>query len=184
MIKGDAVALFIFVTKAGETVFLGCCEQLLDDKRQWIGGRISYDEHDELSREYADIAKQVGDLAHQNGYFGPMGVDVMTGADGQHLAIDPNPRVSGSAPLCLLRKHFFETRGLSQAALFFPVFITCTRDEFEHRFRSAMMDGSLVIIGWSRDELRGYSASAFILAATSKEELQAFRKQVAKYEWT
>jgi len=182
MVPGSAVALFLFVTASGETIFLGCCEQLLDANRQWIGGCIAYAQHDELARTYADIAKQVGDFAFQNGYFGPLGVDVMTAPDGRHLAIDPNPRVTGSAPLCLLRTHFFEDRRLRYAALFFPVFLGCGRDEFEERFSGEVKSGCLVIVGWSRDEMRGFSAAAFVLAAESREELQVFRKEVGKFE--
>jgi hypothetical protein len=45
----------------------------------------------------------VGRYAHQQGYFGVIGFDVLEDKDGQFYAIDANFRINGSTPLCLQR---------------------------------------------------------------------------------
>ncbi len=45
----------------------------------------------------------IGKYAHQQGYFGVIGFDVLEDSEGQLYAIDANFRVNGSTPLCLQR---------------------------------------------------------------------------------
>ncbi|KAI2629329.1 solid-state culture-specific protein-like protein [Hypomontagnella submonticulosa] len=186
VVAGNAVALSLFVTPEGPPVFISCCEQLLDTQDQWIGGYISYADQDRFRQEYADIAQDVARYSRLKGYRGPLGVDVMTDAEGgRHVAIDVNPRVSGTTPLGVLRGHFSERRGLHHAAVLCPLFLSCTRDEFERAFGEEYYAGSLVITGWSYDAHQGYSTTAVIMAAKTKEELRDFTDRVNafKLEW-
>jgi len=45
----------------------------------------------------------IGKYAHQQGYFGVIGFDVLEDSEGQLYAIDANFRVNGSTPLCVQR---------------------------------------------------------------------------------
>jgi hypothetical protein len=45
----------------------------------------------------------IGKYAHEQGYFGVIGFDVLEDKEGQLYAIDANFRVNGSTPLCLQR---------------------------------------------------------------------------------
>jgi len=45
----------------------------------------------------------IGKYAHQQGYFGVIGFDVLEDSEGLLYAIDANFRVNGSTPLCLQR---------------------------------------------------------------------------------
>ncbi|KAI1192374.1 solid-state culture-specific protein-like protein [Nemania serpens] len=185
-VAGDAVALSIFVTPDGPPVFISCCRQLLDARDQWIGGYIAYADQDRLRQEYADISEDVARYSRLKGYRGPLGVDVMTDVEGgRRVAIDVNPRVSGTTPLGVLRGHFSDRRGLHHAAVLCPLFLSCTRDEFEGTFREEYHAGSLIITGWSYDARQAYSTAAVIMAAETEEKLRNLTDRVNafKLDW-
>ena len=54
-------------------------------------------------RKFFEMIAAVGNYAHQQGYFGVIGFDVLEDQDGECYAIDANFRVNGSTPLCLQR---------------------------------------------------------------------------------
>jgi hypothetical protein len=55
-----------------------------------------------MSRFFEMIAA-IGKYAHQQGYFGVIGFDVLEDSEGELYAIDANFRVNGSTPLCVQR---------------------------------------------------------------------------------
>lgn len=90
-----------YVSKAGEITLIGTTTQLVTPEGNYLGGLIHYRETD-MSKFFEMIAA-VGKYAHQQGYFGVIGFDVLEDKDGQLYAIDANFRVNGSTPLCLQR---------------------------------------------------------------------------------
>ena len=53
--------------------------------------------------KFFDMIAAIGQYAHQQGYFGFIGFDVLEDKDGQLYMIDANFRINGSTPLCLQR---------------------------------------------------------------------------------
>ncbi len=90
-----------YVSKTGDITLIGTTSQLVTPEGNYLGGLIHYDKTD-MSRFFEMIAA-VGQYAHQQGYFGVIGFDVLEDQDGQFYAIDANFRVNGSTPLCLQR---------------------------------------------------------------------------------
>ncbi|MFE1746556.1 carbamoylphosphate synthase large subunit [Coleofasciculus sp. H7-2] len=90
-----------YVSKAGEITLIGTTTQIVTPEGNYLGGLIHYRETD-MSKFFEMIAA-VGKYAHQQGYFGVIGFDVLEDKDGQLYAIDANFRVNGSTPLCLQR---------------------------------------------------------------------------------
>jgi hypothetical protein len=90
-----------YVNKAGDITLIGTTRQLVTPEGNYLGGVIHYRETD-MSRFFEMIAA-IGQYAHQQGYFGFVGFDVLEDKDGQFYAIDANFRVNGSTPLCLQR---------------------------------------------------------------------------------
>jgi hypothetical protein len=90
-----------YVNKAGEITLIGTTGQIVTPEGNYLGGLIDYRKTD-MSKFFEMIAK-VGQYAHQQGYFGVVGFDVLEDQDGQFYAIDANFRVNGSTPLCLQR---------------------------------------------------------------------------------
>jgi len=83
-----------YVNKAGEITLIGTTTQLITESGNYLGGLIHYRETD-MSKFFEMIAA-VGQYAHQQGYFGVIGFDVLQDKDGQFYAIDANFRVNGS----------------------------------------------------------------------------------------
>lgn len=89
-----------YVNKAGEITLIGVTQQLVSPEGNYLGGWIDYTR--DLSQFHQMIAA-VGKSAHQQGYFGVIGFDVLEDRDGQLYVIDANFRINGSTPLCLQR---------------------------------------------------------------------------------
>ncbi len=90
-----------YINKAGDITLIGTTTQLVTPEGNYLGGLIHYRETD-MSKFFEMIAA-VGQYAHQQGYFGVIGFDVLEDKDGQLYGIDANFRVNGSTPLCLQR---------------------------------------------------------------------------------
>lgn len=90
-----------YISKTGDITLIGTTSQLVTPEGNYLGGLIHYDQTD-VSRFFEMIAT-IGQYAHQQGYFGVIGFDVLEDKEGQFYAIDANFRVNGSTPLCLQR---------------------------------------------------------------------------------
>jgi hypothetical protein len=89
-----------YVNKKGEISLIGVTQQLVSSEGNYLGGLVDYT--DDMSR-FLEMIAAVGQFAHQQGYFGVIGFDVLEDRDGQLYAIDANFRINGSTPLCLQR---------------------------------------------------------------------------------
>ncbi|MBD2080538.1 ATP-grasp domain-containing protein [Leptolyngbya sp. FACHB-17] len=89
-----------YVNQQGEITLIGVTQQLTTSTGDYLGGLIDYT--DDLS-QFSQLIANVAQYAHQQGYFGVIGVDVLEDRDGQLYAIDANFRINGSTPLCLQR---------------------------------------------------------------------------------
>ena len=90
-----------YINKAGNITLIGTTSQLVTEEGNYLGGLIHYRETD-MSKFFEMIAA-IGQYAHQQGYFGFIGFDVLEDKDGQLYTIDANFRVNGSTPMCLQR---------------------------------------------------------------------------------
>ena len=89
-----------YVSKQGKIALIGVTQQLVSSTGNYLGGLIDY--HNDLS-QFWEIIATVGNYAHEQGYFGVIGVDILEDRDGLLYAIDANFRINGSTPLCLQR---------------------------------------------------------------------------------
>lgn len=89
-----------YINKAGEITLIGVTQQLVSPEGNYLGGLIDYT--NDLSK-FSQMILAVGQYAHQQGYFGIIGFDVLEDRDGKLYAIDANFRINGSTPLCLQR---------------------------------------------------------------------------------
>ncbi|MBL1174760.1 ATP-grasp domain-containing protein [Pantanalinema sp. GBBB05] len=89
-----------YINKAGEITLIGVTQQLVSPEGNYLGGLIDYT--NDLSK-FSQMILAVGQYAHQHGYFGVIGFDVLEDRDGNLYAIDANFRINGSTPLCLQR---------------------------------------------------------------------------------
>lgn len=90
-----------YVNKAGEITLIGTTGQLVSPEGNYLGGIIDYRET--YISKFFEMIAAIGQYAHQQGYFGVIGFDVLEDREGQLYVIDANFRVNGSTPLCLQR---------------------------------------------------------------------------------
>ncbi len=171
MTPGEAVALSLLLTKSGRPIFTACCSQIFHPNGKWAGNFCDYREQEKLRAQYADTAAKIGAYMHKLGYWGPLGADIMTDADGRQLVIDVNARVTGSHPLGALRGHFVRL-GLNVANIFSCLMLRLTREEFEEEFRQELLQcGSIVINAWIHMKDGKTSMATVALAAEHREKL-------------
>lgn len=180
MVPGESHSISMFITKSGEAVVTACCKQVVEPSGAWSGAFIAYREQDELKRRFEPLVKELAEFFHKKGFYGPVGVDVMTDPEGRHLLIDMNMRVTGSHPLGFVKTHFTQ-RNFYEAAVLFPLFMNCTRDHFQQAFSHEFEVGSLVINGWCHDRDRKISNAALLLAAENMESLRKLIARVKEY---
>jgi hypothetical protein len=89
-----------YVNKQGEISLVGVTQQLVSSEGNYLGGLIDYT--DDMSK-FSDMITAIGQYAHQQGYFGVIGFDILEDRDGRLYGIDANFRINGSTPLCLQR---------------------------------------------------------------------------------
>lgn len=90
-----------YLNKVGDITLIGATSQLVTPEGNYLGGLIHYRQTD-MSR-FSEMITTIGQYAHQLGYFGCIGFDVLEDKDGQLYVIDANFRVNGSTGLCLQR---------------------------------------------------------------------------------
>jgi hypothetical protein len=90
-----------YLNKLGEITLIGTTRQLVDEGGNYLGGVIHYRETD--MGKFSELIAAIAQYAHQQGYFGFIGFDVLEDRQGQLYVIDANFRVNGSTPLCLQR---------------------------------------------------------------------------------
>ncbi|ORY13586.1 solid-state culture-specific protein-like protein [Clohesyomyces aquaticus] len=185
VVPGPSDGVSIFITKAGRPIYISTSEQILDERDQWTGGFMDYSRQEALGKKYHDTIQKVAKYVYDRGYYGPMGVDVMTDENGQQLIVDMNIRQTGSYTLGLMKKHFYEQRNLSIGGLCVPLGILGDRDSFEKRFSKEIEDGSMVIAAWCRGKagpgaMFTWSAVGLLLGAKTREEMEILMDRLDK----
>jgi hypothetical protein len=108
----DNYCVQFYVNKEGEITVLGATHQLVSEQGVYLGGLIHY-EHTNL-QQFEAIITHTAAFAHQHGYFGVIGVDVLEDKHGKLHVIDANVRINGSTAMCL-QKHDLLQRGKETA---------------------------------------------------------------------
>ncbi|KAF7155888.1 hypothetical protein CNMCM5623_008768 [Aspergillus felis] len=175
-IPGTTMGLSLFVTKKGRPIFIACCDQQLDKDGHWVGCSISYKRQPEFKEAYRDLSEKVAAFLHQKGYYGPVGLDVITDASGHQYIVDLNARVTGSYHLGPLAGHFLQ-RGLLEVT-FVQAYFLYSRGAFEAAFSDEIQKGSLVISGWAHAESTPLSQAAINIGGRDSSEVEETLKKI------
>lgn len=90
-----------YVSKSGKITLIGATTQMVTSEGKFLGGLIHYEGVN--MNKFTNIITKVAGYAHEKGYFGVIGCDVLEDKDEELHVIDINYRVNGSTPLCLQR---------------------------------------------------------------------------------
>ena len=111
-IKTDFGVQF-YLKKDGSVVWLGFTEQRFDEDGKWSGGCFSADAQERCFDDMAKMIEPAAKYLHAEGYFGVVGIDVVTNGDGQQFLVDVNPRLTGITPF-LMASRMFAEQGLGE----------------------------------------------------------------------
>ncbi|KUI61104.1 hypothetical protein VP1G_08281 [Cytospora mali] len=148
MLPGVPRGLNLFVTKTGRSIWISCTEPILDERNYWSGAFVDFNRQRHWEQVYGETAKQISQYVYEQGYYGPLGADIMLDENEKQHVIDLNVRLTGSYILGLMKTHF-TTRGMNCASLLTPLAVKGDRNAFEEKFSKELEEGRLVIIGWT-----------------------------------
>ena len=111
-IVGDTGIQF-YLRKDGSVVWLGLTQQQFNEKARWSGGVFSHDEQEEGRQRYEAAVLATARCLSSHGYFGVVGIDILTDADGQQFLVDVNPRLTGVTPFLMASRRFV-TQGATE----------------------------------------------------------------------
>lgn len=76
-IRGATMALNFYVRRDGSVVFLGACHQLATGESGRQATTITYADQQELEVKYRATLARIGEALRDEGYYGPVGADIM-----------------------------------------------------------------------------------------------------------
>ena len=171
------VGLTFFVTESGKPIFLAASEQMIDrENAAWIGSTIAYSRQDQLRKKLEHLMNQTTDWLHAQGYFGPVGADILETPEGDLQIVDLNVRTSGSLCLPLMKTHF-TSRGLT-AASSFSITVRESRKEFIDQWRIEFTEGKMCIVAWYEESRLQESYGDVVVGAKDETELAKMIERV------
>lgn len=165
-----------YVNKAGDITLIGVTQQLVSPDGNYLGGLVDY--LTDMSK-FEQMITAVGQYAHQQGYFGVIGFDVLETKEGELYAIDANFRVNGSTPLCLQR-HVLLGLGKQVAKYSTDYQMNGTLDLILLTLKSELMRKDLIILSALEKTKYGkiYTEIYGIVAGETVEEMQRIEKDL------
>lgn len=107
-IKGDFGVQF-YLRKSGEIIWMGFTEQNFDANTRWCGGTFTASLQSEMRPHFEPFIQATAAHLHEVGYFGVVGIDLLSDALDQFYLVDVNPRLTGISPFLLASRMFAET---------------------------------------------------------------------------
>lgn len=103
-----------YLRKNGTIIWLGLTQQNFNESNRWCGGTYSHDLQTNRIKQFASIVEATANLLHQRGYFGLVGVDILTDASDKHYLVDVNPRLTGISPFLMASRFFANEQGFTE----------------------------------------------------------------------
>lgn len=180
MIPGETTAISMFVNSDGTPVLTSVTHQL-DNNGRWEGSHIDFSRQARLKLEFTPISRAIGDSMRELGYHGPLGADVMTDQNGNHLVVDINARLTSSHLLGLSEGFFSTKRGFHHAGILSPI-VDVSLDEFKDMFSVELQEGRMVIAGWCHGEGKRTNVTGIMIAGEDGERLKSLETRVKALE--
>lgn len=184
-IPGNTMALNFFIRRDGTPVSLGTCHQL--STRGGEGGRqqtaLTWDHQEQLEAKYRDSLREIGQVLHDEGYFGPAGADIMEDDDGTQYVIDLNVRTATSLILGILRGHC-EKRRFGACLVYECLLLGISREGLHGKLWKEFEDGRIIILGCTRLGTKDVWAYPVVLAGETQDIVRETSDKILKFEAT
>ncbi|OJK04930.1 hypothetical protein ASPACDRAFT_56343 [Aspergillus aculeatus ATCC 16872] len=182
-VAGEAHGISFFLTQTGRVIFHTASRQQFNAQGQWCGGWVSFPAQQRLKERYWGVVVALAENLHAEGYYGPVGADVMTEENGgRHVIVDVNPRVTGSYHLGLLRGHFVG-RGLVEVAVLSPLYVIGDRSGWVERFAREIEEGRMIVTAWVQGVDGGRSYVAVTVGGEDERRLKRLVGEVEAFVW-
>jgi hypothetical protein len=160
--------LTFFVMRDGSVGYIGCGEQDMDEQNLWLGASITFSHQDEYQERFAEIMSNVCIFLHRQGYYGPVGIDVLEDVDGKLWVVDMNVRPPGSLVLGLLRSFLEKARGFDYARIVAIKEFNINRDALYAKFANEFSEGRIILNAWVDDEETRGGWATLVIAGENK----------------
>ncbi len=107
------VGVQFYLRKNGSAVWLGFTQQNFDANGKWSGGCFSAPAQEQRFDELSAMIRPAAKYLHEEGYFGVVGIDIVTDGKGNSYLVDVNPRLTGITPF-LMASRQFANEGLTE----------------------------------------------------------------------
>lgn len=95
-----------YLRKNGSAVWLGFTEQRFDAGGKWSGGVFSAVQQQRHVDRLSEMIPPAARYLHGEGYFGVVGIDIVTDGSGRQFLVDVNPRLTGITPFLMASRRF------------------------------------------------------------------------------
>ena len=181
-IKGDTMALNFYIKRDGSPVFLGACHQQSTGESGRQATAITYASQEKLEPKYRKVLENVGQVLRKEGYWGPVGADIMEHPDdGTLFVIDLNVRMPLSLVLYALRTHF-TSKGLGMSIAYECIMLSLSRDELEEKFEKEFSEARIVLLGGTKVGQDGKWAYGMVVAGKSQKEIDELTDRIDAFQ--
>ena len=182
-VAGKTMALNFYVRRDGAPVILGACHQLATGTSGRQATAITYADQARLEKKYQSIIKDIAKALHDEGYWGPVGADVMEDPDDERLfAVDLNVRTPLSLLLYLLRTHFHINRGYEMSIVYECIMLKISRDELEERLAKEFDEARIVLLGSTRLGKKEVWTYGVVVAGKNQKEIDEVSNKILDFE--
>lgn len=181
-IPGETMALNFHIRRDGSPIFLGACNQLATGESGRQATAITYADQDKLEKRYQRVLERIGRVLKEEGYYGPVGADIMGDTDGNKYTIDLNVRTPLSLLLYLLKGHFNDERGLGVSLVYECVQLRIGRKELEKRFSKEFQEARIILLGSTQMGEKEQYAYGMVVAGEDQEAIDKLSDRIFEFE--
>lgn len=181
-IQGETAALNFYIRRDGSPVFLGACHQLSTGESGRQATAITYADQEKLKQKYQKSLEKIGKVLNEEGYYGPVGADIMENPDdGTLFVIDLNVRMPLSLVLYALKSHF-TNHGHGMSMVYECIQLKISREELEDQFANEFKEARIVLLGGTRLGSKEQWAFGMMVAGENKEEIDKLSDRILEFE--
>lgn len=169
-----------YLRKNGNAVWLGFTQQRFDEAGKWSGGCFSADQQERYFDDLAKMIQPAAEYLHAKGYFGVVGIDVVTNGDGEQFLVDVNPRLTGITPF-LMASRMFAEKGLSEGVYFASFKFNGSLDQLTEKAESFAHKEPLtrvVVLSAFEDPSGQYTTCHLSITSNSQSQNQTVLSQM------